>query len=172
MTIEPLRPRATPEVISSILNAEVVVLGPGSLFTSTLPPLLVPGVQRALVQARARVVYICNIMTEAGETDGFSAFDHVQALYKHLGRYPDQIVVNATSVDPERQASYELEGASVVTFDPEPFERLGIEVVSLPLLGAGPHAQHDSLTLAAWLAETARGTASGKLRDDSKVALS
>ena len=172
LMIEPMRPRATPEVISSILNAEVVVLGPGSLFTSTLPPLLVPGVQRALVQARARVVYICNIMTEAGETDGFSVFDHVQALYQHLGRYPDQVVVNATSVDPERQASYELEGATVVTFDPEPFNRLGIEVVSLPLLGAGPHAQHDSLTLAAWLAETARSTTPSKLRDDSKVALS
>ena len=170
LMIEPVRPRATPEVISGILNAEVVVLGPGSLFTSTLPPLLVPGVQRALVQARARVVYVCNIMTEAGETDGFSVFDHVQALFEHLGRYPDQVIVNRTPVDPERRTSYESEGASVVTFDPEPFNRLGIEVVSLPLLGAGPHAQHDSLTLAAWLAETARSTTSSKLKDDGKVA--
>lgn len=154
--IEPAQPKATPEVIHNLLNAELVVLGPGSLFTSTLPPLLVPAVRRAFLQTRAKIVYVCNIMTESGETDYFDAFDHVRALHAHLGRYPDNVIINRTPVDAARIESYRREGAEVVSFDPEPFERLGIQVTPLPLLGNGPHAQHDSATLAKWLCESAK----------------
>ena len=154
--IEPADPEVTPEVVGSLLAAQTVVLGPGSLFTSTLPPLLVPGVQRALLQTGARLVYICNIMTEAGETDGFSAFDHVRVLFEALGRYPDTVVVNSTPVDAARVKRYAEEGATVVGFDPARFEGLGIEIVTLPLLSDGPHAQHDAAVLAAWLTQPAR----------------
>lgn len=159
VAIEPSQPQVTPEVIRALLHAEVVVLGPGSLFTSTLPPLLVPAVRRSLAQTPARLAYICNIMTEAGETDGFSAFDHVEAIYQHLGRYPDQVLFNATPVDAERLENYRREGAEVVTLEPEPFAKRGIEVVELPLLGEGPHAQHDAVALAKWLCEHAREVA-------------
>ncbi len=155
-TIEPSHPRVTPEVVHSLLQADVVVLGPGSLFTSTLPPLLVPAVRRTLGQSRGRLVYICNIMTEAGETDGFDAFQHVQTLFQHLGRYPDLVLFNSAPVEAERLERYRLENAEAVLFDPAPFERLNIEVFRLPLLGTGPHAQHDALALARWLAENAR----------------
>jgi len=155
--IEPTQPKATPEVIHNLLNAEIVVLGPGSLFTSTLPPLLVPAVRRAFLQTRAKIIYICNIMTEAGETDYFDAFDHVRALHAHLGRYPNEVIINRTPVDATRIENYRRESAEVVAFDPEPFERLGIRVTPLPLLSSGPHAQHDSQTLANWLCESAKG---------------
>ncbi|CAN5854568.1 YvcK family protein [soil metagenome] len=154
--IEPADPEVTPEVVGSLLSAQVVVLGPGSLFTSTLPPLLVPGVQQALLQTSARLVYICNIMTETGETDGFSVFDHVQVLFTALGRYPDVVVVNSTPVDAARVERYAEEGATVVACDLAQLEGLGIEVVSLPLLSDGPHAQHDAAALAQWLVQPAR----------------
>ena len=154
--IEPANPKVTPEVVVSILNAQMVVLGPGSLFTSTLPPLLVPGVRRALLQTSARLVYICNIMTEAGETDGFSVFDHVRVVYEELGRYPDTVVLNSLPVDAVRLERYAAEGATVVEFDAERFEGSGIEIVTLPLLADGLHAQHDAATLAEWLAEPTR----------------
>ncbi len=154
--IEPANPKVTPEVVGSILNAQMVVLGPGSLFTSTVPPLLVPGVRRALAQTRARLVYVCNIMTEAGETDDFSVFDHVRVLFEALGRYPDTVVVNSLPVDAARVERYALEGAAVVEFDPAPFEGLDIDLVRLPLLSDGPHAQHDAAVLAKWLGKAAR----------------
>jgi uncharacterized cofD-like protein len=160
VTIEPSQPSVTPEVIRSLLRADLVVLGPGSLFTSTIPPLLVPAVRQSLAQSRARLVYILNIMTEAGETDGFDAFQHVQAIHDHLGRYPDQVLYNSTPVDAARVASYRQEGAQVVAFNPVPFARAGISVVALPLLGGGPTAQHDSAALASWLSHSLRAAPS------------
>ena len=77
-------------------------------------------------------------MTEVGETDQFTAFDHVKALYEHLGRYPDHVVVNGTPVEGERLERYRSEGAQVVTFDPNLFEQAGMEATALPLLGTGP----------------------------------
>ena len=99
----------------------------------------------------AALVYVCNVMTEAGETDGFSAWDHVAALYRHLGRYPDWVVVNTGVVNPERLERYRAEGAEVVVFDPAPFAAAGIEVATLNLLSGGAQAGHDSARLARWL---------------------
>jgi uncharacterized cofD-like protein len=157
VSIRPGTPGAVPEVLGAIRDADLIVLGPGSLFTSTIPPLLVPETRRALMKTRAPVVYVCNIMTEAGETDGFSAWDHVQSIYDHLGRYPDWVVVNTTPVDNERLVRYRDERAEVVLFAAEPFARAGIRVVGLDLLGGGLHAQHDSARLAQWLVHASKG---------------
>jgi uncharacterized cofD-like protein len=154
--IRPANATALPEVLHAIATAELIVLGPGSLYTSTIPPILVPDTKRALQQSRAPLVYVCNIMTEAGETDGYSAWDHVQALYEHLGRYPDYVVVNRSPVDAERLARYRDEGAEDVALERKPFVDRGISLVELELLGAGPHAQHDSSALAAWLVRASR----------------
>lgn len=154
--LEPADVPALPEVVEAIRRADVVVLGPGSLFTSTLPPLLVPQVRRALRETKAEILYVCNIMTEAGETDGMDAFEHVEALYRHLGRYPSRVAVNRTPVDDARLQAYAAEGASRVGFDPAPFESRGIAVDQAPLLGGGSYAQHDSAELARWLAALAR----------------
>ncbi|ADI13571.1 gluconeogenesis factor YvcK family protein [Truepera radiovictrix] len=151
VTIEPADPELVPDVGLAISAADLIVLGPGSLFTSTLPPLLVPGSRAAVLAATAPVVYVCNVMTEAGETDGFSAWDHVEAIYRHLGRYPDWVVVNTAPVNAERLERYRAEGAEVVAFDPAPFEAAGIQVAALDLLSGGAQAGHDSERLARWL---------------------
>ena len=151
VALEPPNPTLVPDVGLALAAADVIVLGPGSLFTSTLPPLLVPGSREAILASRASLVYICNVMTEAGETDGFTAWEHVEALYAHLGRYPDWVVINTGEVNAERLSRYRAEGAEVVTYNPEPFEAAGIEVATLNLLSGGPQAGHDSQRLARWL---------------------
>jgi uncharacterized cofD-like protein len=150
-----LRPpdaEALPEVVAAMAEADIVVLGPGSLFTSTLPPLLVPDVAEAMRTTPGVVVQIINIMTEAGETDRFDAWDHVDTLRRHVGRLPDLVVVNATPIDGERLEAYREEGAEVVGFDPAPFRSAGVAVIAWPLLAAGPHAQHDADAVARELA--------------------
>jgi uncharacterized cofD-like protein len=156
ITIEPSQPSPTPEVIQDILSADMVVLGPGSLFTSTLPPLLIPATRRALNATKATIVYVCNIMTEAGETDGFDTFDHVKAIFHHLGRYPDIVIVNNALVDEARLARYRNENAELVKINEAAFARTGIRLEQLPLLSAGQHAQHDSLRLAEELIKLAK----------------
>ncbi len=83
--LEPDQPPAYPEAIKAILEADLVVIGPGSLFTSIMPNLLVPGIVEALKQTSAPCVYICNVATEHGETDHFTMTDHVRALERHIG---------------------------------------------------------------------------------------
>lgn len=151
VTIEPAQVSSLPEVAREIAAADMVVLGPGSLFTSTIPPLLVSEVRSALLTTKAPLLYVCNIMTECGETDGFSAFEHVVKLRAHLGRSPDWVIVNSTPVDPERLQAYEEEGAQVVEVEPERFDAEGIRVAELEVLGSGRYAQHDAAALASWL---------------------
>jgi len=148
VSLSPTDPEALPEVVAALAHADLVVLGPGSLFTSTLPPVLVPAVGAALRASPATLVQVVNIMTEAGETDGFDAWDHVAAVERHVGRRPDLVVLNATPVDPERTAAYRSEAAEVVVVDRERFRAAGVALVAWPLLGPGPHAQHDAPALA------------------------
>ncbi|MFA7460502.1 MAG: 2-phospho-L-lactate transferase CofD family protein, partial [Trueperaceae bacterium] len=144
-----------PEVTADILAADVVVLGPGSLYSSTIPPALVPSIRDAINRSAAKLVYVANIMTEVGETDGYDAFDHVEALVRHGVRAPDVVLVNSAAIDAERMQNYESEGAQLVDAAQERFERAGIRLVQLPLLGRGEYAQHDSLELARVLTELA-----------------
>ncbi len=159
VALEPDAAEAVPEVVAALQRADLVVLGPGSLFTSTLPPILVPAVREALQSSATEIVYVCNIMTEAGETDAFDAYAHVDALARHLGRLPDLVVLNSTPVDEARVEAYRAEGAAVVDASLGRFGEIGVEVLHLPLLGIGPVAQHDSERLAAWLVELARDRA-------------
>ena len=161
VSLAPADAPALPEVVDALLAADLVLLGPGSLFSSTLPPAMVPAVGDALRRTRARVVQVVNIMTETGETDGFDAWAHVDAIQRHVRRTPDLVVVNATPVDATRVAAYRAEGAEVVEVQPAPFRQAGIALASWPLLGPGPHAQHDAAALARalvdwWTAEVGR----------------
>ena len=83
--LEPNNPPAFPPALQAILKADLIVVGPGSVYTSLLPNLLVPDLQAALRASRAVKIYVCNIATQAGETDLFSCHDHVQALEEHAG---------------------------------------------------------------------------------------
>ncbi|MBS4762089.1 YvcK family protein [Carnobacteriaceae bacterium zg-ZUI252] len=90
---------ARPEVIDAIMDADMIVLGPGSLFTSILPNLMIPNVKQALLDTKAHVVYICNIMTQLGETESFSDADHVRVLHRHLkAMCIDTVLVNNATV--------------------------------------------------------------------------
>jgi len=152
--------RQLPGAVASV--RDLIVLGPGSLFSSTIPPLLVPSIQEALNRSRARLVYVANIMTEAGETDGFDAFDHVAALMRHGVRKPDTVLINSAPVDPARLENYRSEGAELVAGARERFQEAGIAVLERPLVGRGAFAQHDSDQLAAVLTELASATADAR----------
>ena len=93
-------PEAVPPVVEAIKNADAVVLGPGSLFTSILPNLMIPNLGEAVKETNAEVIYICNIMTQLGETDHFSDCDHVRVINAHLGgHYIKTTLVNGAKID-------------------------------------------------------------------------
>ncbi len=105
-------PKAARKVVSSIMEADMIVLGPGSLFTSILPNLMISEIGQAMLETQAETVYICNIMTQKGETEHFSDADHVRVLHKHLGKpFIDTVLVNTEKVpegymDPEIYDEY------------------------------------------------------------------
>jgi uncharacterized cofD-like protein len=93
--LEPANAQPLPEVITAILEANLIIIGPGSLYTSLIPNLLVDGVCKAIRQSAATTVYVCNIATQPGETDGYSANDHIQAIEDHVGKgLIDVMIVN------------------------------------------------------------------------------
>ena len=97
--IDNSKPQAVPEVINSILEADQIVLGPGSLFTSILPNLMISNVGKAVLKSKAEVVYICNIMTQKGETEHFTDADHVRILHQHLHhKFINTVLVNTRTV--------------------------------------------------------------------------
>ena len=97
--IEPEDSLAYPDAVRAILEADMVILGPGSLFTSVLPNILVDGIQKALRVSRALKVYVCNVATQPGETVGFSVEDHVQALWNHVGKDLFKYVLANSNID-------------------------------------------------------------------------
>lgn len=135
---EPLPIRPLPDVLKAIAQAEVIVLGPGSLYTSILPNLLIPGIAEALQRSSALKIYVCNIMTEPGETDSFTVSQHVKALLDHAGTgIVDLVVVNNKPVSRGMLAKYQEEGAEPVKVDARELNRLGIDLVQVPLVAEG-----------------------------------
>lgn len=123
--------KALPESLKAIEEADLIVIGPGSLYTSILPNLLVPGFRDAVCDAKAKKVYICNVMTQLGETNHFTAADHVQALKDHMNcKFIDTIVVNNKTIPPNIEALYELEGAEPVHYDEDRLKSFGFQVIS------------------------------------------
>ena len=93
--IEPSNVQATSSAVDAIMKADVLILGPGSLYTSVIPNLMVEGIREAVLRSDAVKIYVCNVMTQPGETDGYGAFEHVQALITHAGaQFLDYVIVN------------------------------------------------------------------------------
>lgn len=145
--LEPPDLPALPAVVEAVRSAELIVLGPGSLFTSIIPALLVPEIARAVRESAAPVAYVASLMTEPGESTGLSLKDHVDAISTHLGRAPTWVLMNSTPVPPTVQARYAAEGAQVLTLQGAGRELRG-RVRSVPLLQAGDTARHDPRALA------------------------
>ena len=121
-----------PQTFEAIASADLITIGPGSLFTSLIPNLLVRGMGEAIVSSNAVKVYICNLMTQANESLGLSASDHIRALNRHARvQLFDYALINRTPVSPDLKAKYALEGASQITVDLEAIEAIGI----CPVLG-------------------------------------
>lgn len=115
VTLTPQTISVNPKVIEAIEDADIIIAGPGSLYTSVIPNLLMPGVCEALQRSKALRVYVSNVMTQPGETDGFSLKEHVLALEEHIGRgYFQYIVANEEIVDEETKKRYASEGAAIV----------------------------------------------------------
>lgn len=126
----PENPSALPGVVEAIKDAEIIILGPGSLYTSILPNLLVPEISAAIKASRAPKVYVCNVMTQPGETGGYSATDHVRALIHHIG--PDvitHVLVNSGKVPMEILERYHKTGADSVAFNADELEMLGVRAI-------------------------------------------
>ncbi|HWQ02883.1 MAG TPA: gluconeogenesis factor YvcK family protein, partial [Candidatus Nitrosotenuis sp.] len=122
----PSNAKPLPEVIEAIREADLITIGPGSLYTSIIPNLLVPGVASAIRRARATRVYIANLMTQPGETTGYSAADHVRAIYKHtqLSLF-DWVVLNSGKFSPRILRRYRRQGAAPVEADLPDLQKLG-----------------------------------------------
>ena len=141
-----------PDAAKAISEADLVILGPGSLYTSVLPNLLVPEIAEALRETKAPCVYICNVMTQPGETDGFTAADHLEALIRHVGDgIIDFILVNTETPSEETLERYRAAGSAPVSVDTERIRAMGIQVIAAPLLGEAKGAVHDSALLSAEL---------------------
>ena len=155
--IEPAEAAAPPGVISSIEEADVVVLSPGSLFTSTIPALLGAGVREALANFPGPVVYAANAMTQPGETVDFTVSDHLHALAEHVGPVVTDVLVHSRPLPDELVARYNAEGAAPVEIDREEIGRLGVRLREAVLLSERAEAgvRHDPDRLAEEVCEAA-----------------
>jgi len=140
--LEPNNPKAFPPVIQAILSAELIVIGPGSLYTSLLPNLLVPDIADALKASRALKFYICNVATQPGETDGYLCGDHISTIEKHLGRRLVDLVICNHRFEGELPP----DGPEWVQMEPDLAERYS--VYSADLIDVANPWRHDSVKLA------------------------
>lgn len=134
--VDGMPPKAARKVVSAIMDADMIVLGPGSLFTSILPNLMIPEIGEAMVKTKAETVYICNIMTQKGETEHFTDAEHVRVLHDHLKQaFVDTVLVNIEKV-PEGYMDFEIydEYLVQVEHDFQGLRDLGCRVVSTDFL--------------------------------------
>jgi uncharacterized cofD-like protein len=159
----PERPACAPAVCDALRRADVIVAGPGSLFTSVLPPLLVPDVTAAIRSSGATRVLVANLMTEPGETDDYTILEHVLTIDRHLGAQLFDYVIYNTSPVPEDLASrYAARGAAPMqmgTLDLRTLERLGITPIGVPLISEHPAGKirHHPERLAAAISALGQG---------------
>lgn len=143
--VEPATVEALPEAVEAIKKSDLIVISPGSLYTSTLPNLIVPQVAEALSLTDAEVVYVCNVMTQNGETDGFSAYDHARVILEHVGEgVIDTILVHSDGFTEDILERYLEERAQPVVYDKERLETLGLEIVEGNIITDHDHVlRHD-----------------------------
>jgi uncharacterized cofD-like protein len=151
------RPAAAPAAaVEAVRAADVVVLGPGSLYSSVLASLLARGMPEALRSTAATRVLVVNLIGQRGETEGFTASDHVRAVRDHLGDVVDVALIHRGALPPAVAAAHAAEGATPVEVDRDEVEALGAVPVVVDLLAAGPVARHDPHKLARALLAIAR----------------
>lgn len=161
----PERPPALPEALRAIEQAELILLGPGSLYTSVIPNLLVDGIVDAICASSALKLYICNIMTQDGETENMTAADHVAALLRHgAPGLVDICLANSAQVRPGLVERYRAEDAAPITVDRERVEALGVELIERELASeTSDFARHSVTRLARTVMELYRERAQTRI---------
>ena len=147
--LKPDNCRACPEALDAIDNADLIVLGPGSLYTSILPNLLIQDIHSAILKSDAYKVYVLNVMTQPGETDRFSAYDHLRVLIDHTDpRIIDACFTNVGTIPPDMAQKYLEKGAVPVKLDLEEIREKGYEVIEGEILKIDGQVRHDPELLA------------------------
>jgi uncharacterized cofD-like protein len=160
LTLQPAAAAAFPAAVEAVEQADLVVLGPGSLYTSILPNLLIPGIRDAVRRGRARAVLVLNLMTQPGETDGMSGLDHLDAIERHAGAgLIDTVVANAAPLPADRLARYAAQGAVPVAVDRAAFEARGVELILADLVADQELLRHDVTALGRLILNLAQRTA-------------
>ena len=155
--LNPRRVRPLRATLDAIAKADLITLGPGSLFTSVIPNLLVQGIPKAIRQSKAIKAYFVNLMWQPGETTDFKASDHIQAIRQHAGgKIMDCAVVNVASISKAVRCRYALQNALPVENDFEAIEMLGLEVRRAELLQRGRKVRHNSDAVARVAVELAQ----------------
>ena len=145
----PEHPQALPDSLEAIARADLIILGPGSLYTSIIPNFLVDGIADAIRQSRAVKEYVLNIMTQDGETDGYTASDHVKAILHHAGQNViDVCIANSRPVPAESLEPYSAEGVGPLPLDRDEIMSLGVAVREFPLCASGRYIRHNPDELA------------------------
>ena len=154
LELVPRRVRPLPAALEAIHNADLILMGPGSLYTSVLPNLLIPEVARAIAQSKAPRVYIANLMTQPGETTHYALSEHIRAIQEHVGKkLIDSVIANRKPVSADVAARYRAEGAEQVRLDPENVAKLRVKLITGNLLQEHGVIRHDSPQLARLLVE-------------------
>jgi uncharacterized cofD-like protein len=151
-----------PETLEAIANADLITLGPGSLYTSLITNLLVRGIPEALAQARGLRVFVCNLMTQANESLGLTAAEHIERIYDHT-RTPifDYAVVNTGDFSAETLVRYAAEGAAPIVADIERVEKLGVKCIAGDFASEETVVRHRGDRVADTVLELAQERAGG-----------
>ena len=137
-------PTPPPKAVRAILDADLIILGPGSLYTGVLPTLLVQGIRRSLVASSAAKIYVCNVATQHGETDGFSVRDHIAAIEDHMGKGFIQYVLANDNVSPTPIPKAEQSQPVAV----DDHVNNGIRLITTDVVSEDNRYHHDSVKLA------------------------
>ena len=146
--LNPADASATPDAIRAIMQAQAIVLGPGSLYTSIIPNLLIKEIREAIIKSPALKIYICNVMSQTGETDGYTAYDHIKAIIEHSeSKIIDYCVVNSTEVSKDALERYRQTNSYPVYVDMQKIRHAGYRVIDDDIVNAKDYVRHDSAKL-------------------------
>jgi uncharacterized cofD-like protein len=161
-----------PEVLEALAEADLILIGPGSLYTSIIPNLLVNGLADAIRETQVPCVYICNVMTQPGETDGYSAADHVRAILAHAGAALFSHVLVNTQMPQNRVLleRYASQGSTPVDATLDQLEAMGLVPLGFPMISEEELLRHDPLKLAAAVLKV-MGVLTGRVVRDNRLAL-
>ena len=159
LELVPAAPAALPAAVEALESADLILLGPGSLYTSILPNLLIPGIRQAIAHSRAPVALLLNLMTEPGETDGMGGVQHLDAIERQAGHgLIDLVVTNVGAPSGERLNVYAEQGARPVVADRAVLERRGVRVWERDLLSRSDLIRHDPAAIRAVVENLLRET--------------